>query len=154
MYEQIVVGTDGSTGANIAVDAAIELARLSGGSLHVVHAHKVLTGFQLSTAADVGIAPVDVGETNDALRAEGQRICDEVVERAASAGVNVVTHCVGADPADALMRVAEETGADLLVVGNRGMAGARRFVLGSVPNKVSHHCATNLLIVDTSKARA
>ena len=154
MFEQIVVGTDGSSGANIAVGAAIELARLSGATLHVVHAHKLLTAYQLSTAADVGIAPVDVGETNDAIRAEGQRICDQVVERAGPAGVNVVTHCIGADPADALMRVAEETGADLLVVGNRGMAGARRFVLGSVPNKVSHHCATSLLIVDTSEARA
>ena len=64
------------------------------------------------------------------------------------------THNVGGDPADALMRVATDTGADLLVVGNRGMAGARRFVLGSVPNKVSHHCPASLLIVDTSKARA
>jgi nucleotide-binding universal stress UspA family protein len=60
---------------------------------------------------------------------------------------------VGDDPADALMKVVEQTGADLLVVGNRGMTGARRFVLGSVPNKVSHHCPTNLLIVDTSEAR-
>jgi len=52
------------------------------------------------------------------------------------------------------MRVAEDSKADLLVVGNRGMSGARRFVLGSVPNKVSHHCPTNLLIVDTHEARA
>jgi nucleotide-binding universal stress UspA family protein len=52
------------------------------------------------------------------------------------------------------MQVAKDAGADLLVVGNRGMSGARRFVLGSVPNKVSHHCPSNLLIIDTSEARA
>jgi nucleotide-binding universal stress UspA family protein len=154
MFEQIVVGTDGSTGANIAVDAAIELARMSGAKLHVVNAHKLMTAYQLATAADVGIAPVDVSSTNDAILSEAKRICDEVVERAGRANVQAETHNVGGDPADALMRVATDTGADLLVVGNRGMAGARRFVLGSVPNKVSHHCPASLLIVDTSKARA
>ena len=56
------------------------------------------------------------------------------------------------DAADALIRVATNARADLIVVGNRGMAGARRFVLGSVPNKVSHHCPSSLLIVDTSQA--
>jgi len=154
VFEQIVVGTDGSTGANIAVDAAIELARMSGATLHVVNAHKLMTAYQLATAADVGIAPVDVSSTNDAILAEGKRICDQVVERAKGAGVQAETHNVGGDTADALMRVAKDIGADLLVVGNRGMAGARRFVLGSVPNKVSHHCPSSLLIIDTSKARA
>ena len=56
------------------------------------------------------------------------------------------------EAADALIGVAEETGADLIVVGNRGMSGARRFVLGSVPNTVSHHCPCILLIVDTTTA--
>jgi nucleotide-binding universal stress UspA family protein len=154
MYKQIVVGTDGSAGANMAVDAAIDLARLSGATLHVVNAHKLMTAYQLATAADVGIAPVDVGATNDQIVAEGKRLCGEVVDRAKQAGVPAESHMVGDDPADALMLVVEQTGADLLVVGNRGMTGARRFVLGSVPNKVSHHCPTNLLIVDTSEARA
>ena len=43
------------------------------------------------------------------------------------------------DPADAILDVAEEQEADLVVVGNKGMTGAKRFLLGSVPNKVSHH---------------
>jgi nucleotide-binding universal stress UspA family protein len=51
---------------------------------------------------------------------------------------------------DALVGVANDVGADLLVVGNRGLSGARRFVLGSVPNKVSHYCPCNLLVVDTT----
>ena len=154
MFKQIVVGTDGSTGANIAVDAAIELARMSGATLHVVNAHKLMTAYQLATAADVGIAPVDVSSTNDAILAEGKQICDQVIERAGQAGVQAEMHNVGGDAADALMQVAKDIEADLLVVGNRGMAGARRFVLGSVPNKVSHHSPSSLLIIDTSKARA
>ena len=59
-------------------------------------------------------------------------------------------HSVPGEPADVLIGVAEEFGAGLVVVGNRGMSGARRFILGSVPNKVSHHCPCSLLIVDTA----
>ncbi len=52
-------------------------------------------------------------------------------------------------PADVLINETERLGADLLVVGSVGMRGARRFLLGSVPNKVSHHASTDLLIVKT-----
>ena len=62
----------------------------------------------------------------------------------------VETHSRPADAATALIDVAEEVGADLLVIGNRGMSGARRFILGSVPNKISHHSPCSLLIVDTA----
>ena len=64
--------------------------------------------------------------------------------------VNVELHAVPGDAADALASVATEVGGDLIVVGNRGMSGMRRFLLGSVPSKVSHHCPCSLLIVDTT----
>ena len=54
------------------------------------------------------------------------------------------------DPADAILDVAEERGADLIVVGNKGMTGAKRFLLGSVPNKVSHHAPCSVLIIRTT----
>jgi nucleotide-binding universal stress UspA family protein len=53
------------------------------------------------------------------------------------------------DPADAIIDAAEEEGADLIVVGNRGMQGAKRFLLGSVPNRVAHHAPCSVLIVHT-----
>jgi nucleotide-binding universal stress UspA family protein len=62
----------------------------------------------------------------------------------------VQTHPVEGDPAEAVLSVAEETKADLIVVGNKGMTGARRFVLGSVPNNVSHHAPCSVLIVRTT----
>ncbi len=153
MYKQIVVGTDGSAGAHAAVDTAVELARLTGARLHVVHAHSVMTAYHVATAGQVGIVPVDMNQTNDEIHADGQRICNQAAERARAAGVDVETHCVPGDAADSLLSVAADADADLVVVGNRGMSGARRFVLGSVPNKVSHHCPSSLLIVDTSSAR-
>ena len=57
-------------------------------------------------------------------------------------------------PADVLVAEAERIGADLLAVGSVGMSGARRFLLGSVPNKVSHHVGTDLLIVKTDRPNA
>jgi len=62
----------------------------------------------------------------------------------------VKTYAREGDPADAILDVAEEVGADLIVVGNKGMTGARRFLLGSVPNKVSHHASTSVIIVRTT----
>ena len=153
MYQQIVVGTDGSVGANVALDHAMELAKLSGATLHIVTADKLTTPYQLAAASEVGMAAAAVGESNEAIHDDAQRICDRAVERAVGAGVTAEAHCVPGDAADALLTVAKDTGSELLVVGNRGMTGARRFVLGSVPNKLSHHCPSNLLIVDTSTAR-
>ena len=150
MYQEIVVGTDGSAGANVAVDAAIELARLTGARLHVVHADKVAT----ATGADLGMPPVDIVEVNEAIHTEGKLICDQAIARADRVGVRAEAHCVGGHVGEELLRVASALSADLIVVGNRGMSGVRRFVLGSIPNKVAHHCPTNLLIVDTSKGRA
>lgn len=151
MYTRIVVGTDGSIGANAAVDTAIELARLTGATLHVVHAHKLSTAYHLAAAVEVGVVP-NVVESNEAILEESRRICDEVVANAGRVGVTAEVHLEAGDAADALTRVAADAHADLVVVGNRGMSGARRFVLGSVPNKVSHHCPASLLIVDTSHA--
>jgi nucleotide-binding universal stress UspA family protein len=75
---------------------------------------------------------------------------DNAAAKALSSGIEVNTHSREGDPADAILDVAEETGADLVVVGNKGMTGARRFLLGSVPNKVSHHAPCGVYIVRTT----
>jgi nucleotide-binding universal stress UspA family protein len=95
-----------------------------------------------------------VKASNDAIQGQAQQLCDQAVERATGQGVTAEGHCIGGDAAESLLRVAEDTECDLLVVGNRGMTGVRRFMLGSVPNKLSHHSPASLLIVDTSAARA
>jgi nucleotide-binding universal stress UspA family protein len=74
----------------------------------------------------------------------------EAAETVEQAGVSVNTYAREGDPADAILDVAEERGADLIVVGNKGMTGAKRFLLGSVPNKVSHHAPCSVLIIRTT----
>jgi nucleotide-binding universal stress UspA family protein len=130
MYQNIVVGTDGSETAKIAVQQAMELARLGGATLHIVHAW------------DVSPAMADVTD-------DGSAMLHEVAAECAAVGVKVETHIVRSDPADALLGVATDVGADLLVVGNRGMSGLQRLLLGSVPNRISHHAPCTLLIVRT-----
>lgn len=144
MSETIVVGTDGSETAKRAVQEAVRLAKAFDAELHVVSAYRPIRGARITGAPD-GAAKVWAPLPDDAVRA--------TVEEAAAlvrfAGVKVKTHTVERDPADALLEVAARVGANLIVVGSQGMAGARR-LLGSVPNKVSHEAPCNVLIVSTN----
>lgn len=150
MYTTIVVGTDGSERAGVAVRQATELAGLTGAALHVVHAYQPVNVSQVAMAAASGAQTVDMEATNAGLALESERIVDNGATNCRRQGIDVKTHSRAGDPAEVLLDVATELRADLIVIGNRGMAGVRRFVLGSVPNKISHHCPCSLLIVDTS----
>jgi nucleotide-binding universal stress UspA family protein len=143
MNKVIVVGTDGSPRAGIAVKEAIALAKLGGATLHVVHAVRGVT------LRGEHMDPAPVVAANAAAYDEGKRICAQVATEAKREDVHAQIHNVDGDPADVLLKVSEAVSADLLVVGNRGMSGIKRFVLGSVPDKVSHHCPCSLLIVNT-----
>jgi len=83
-------------------------------------------------------------------RQDVETLLSAAADIARAAGVSVNTHARQGDPADAILDVAEEREADLVIVGNKGMTGAKRFLLGSVPNKVSHHAPCSVLIVRTS----
>ena len=146
----IVVGTDGSETARVAVETATTLASLTGATLHVVHAAQRRAPGVIAFAASGGVSEPAAADKNKAIAAESRRIFEDATTEAERLGVQVQLHAVSSEPADALVAIAEEVDADLLVVGNRGMSGARRFVLGSVPNSVSHHCPCSLLIVDTT----
>jgi nucleotide-binding universal stress UspA family protein len=146
MYKVIVVGTDGSGTANVALQHAVDLAKLSGATLHVVHAHKTVPAHHATSVAGT----VNTTAVNADVRADSARICADGVAIAARDGVDATPHSGEGDAADVLMAVARDHDADVIVVGNRGMTGARR-LLGSVPNKVSHRSPCSLLIVDTAR---
>jgi nucleotide-binding universal stress UspA family protein len=150
MFRSIVVGTDGSDGAAIAVAHATELAANSGATLHIATvggaATSAMLGDPLAGAAAMSAA---ADETRDELN----RIVENAARPARDRGVTVATHALIGSAAQALCDLAEKVGADLIVVGNRGMKGGRRF-LGSVPNTVSHHAPCSVLIVDTSATKA
>ena len=147
MFARIVVGTDGSETAKRAVREATELAKQTGASLDVVSAFEPVPSSRLreerlEAPSDIEHA-VNPHEDVDA-------ILGEVAREVEQAGVKVKTYARQGEPADAILDVAEEQNADLIIVGNKGMTGAKRFLLGSVPNKVSHHAPCSVLIIRTT----
>ncbi len=151
MYKNIVVGTDGSDTAEVAVLHAATLAKFSDAKLHVVHAYQPVSFSVAAMSASSGGPVIDLDRLNAGIAESASSVCDQALTTCSKLGVDVETHAVTGDPADALVSVATAVSADLLVVGNRGMTGKKRFILGSVPNKISHHAPCSLLIVDTTK---
>ena len=146
MFSNIVVGTDGSDTATLAVTVAADLAKQHGAVIHLVNAYKVSTG---------GVAVVHAGATavadhaasGEVLRGVSEKLLTEVAHTIR--GIDVKTRAVVGSPADVLIMIAEEVGADLIVVGSKGMRGARR-VLGSVPNTIAHRAPCHVLIAKTT----
>jgi nucleotide-binding universal stress UspA family protein len=140
MFTTIVVGTNWSDTAEVAFVKALELARSGGGRLHVV------------TASPPSLPPA----SGPSAGASGSRslgpdfqadvVLEQTLERLGANDVQVEQHTATSEPADAILAVAEQVGADLIVVGNKGM---RRRVLGSIPNTVSHRASCDVLIVQT-----
>jgi nucleotide-binding universal stress UspA family protein len=147
MFESIVVGTDGSQTATEAVRQAVALAARLGAKLEVVSAYEPVPKSRLR--AEAHQAPADL-QWSINQREDVEGTLGEVADLAAEAGVSIEGHARQGDPADAILDVAEETNADLIIVGNKGMTGAKRFLLGSVPNKISHHAPCSVLIIRTS----
>jgi nucleotide-binding universal stress UspA family protein len=149
-YRRVLVGTDGSETASMAVQHAADLAVTTGTELIVVTAYtpdplheRELADAREQAPADLQWMITDAGEADERLTS-ARRL-------AADAGVAKVRTVVQqGDPADVLISTAEELSCDVIVVGNVGMAGASRFLLGSVPNKVSHHAPCDVLIVSTT----
>ncbi len=137
MFENIVVGADGTATAQKAVEAAADIARLHGAKLHIVSASTVE---QRPSRSATG------GYVDPAHPA--QSLLESLALIGKERGVDPIMHPASGAPADAVVAVADEVEADLIVVGNRGMKGARR-VLGSVPNSVAHGASCSVLIFDS-----
>ena len=141
MFETIVVGTDWSDTAEIAFVKALELARSNGARLHVVTAASPVA----RPASGGSAAASGAGGVGPDFQADV--VLERTLDRLGAGDVDVQQHTLAADPADAIMAVAREVGAELIVVGNKGM---HRRMLGSIPNTVSHRASCDVLIVQTS----
>ena len=147
MFKSIVVGTDGSDTANQAVRQAVDLARAVGAKVELVSAYEPVPEKRLSEERRQ--APEDLQWAINP-REDVDATLEAAAGIAQAAGVPVDVYPRQGDPADAILDIAEEHEADLIIVGNKGMTGAKRFLLGSVPNKVSHHAPCSVLIIRTT----
>jgi nucleotide-binding universal stress UspA family protein len=142
MFGTVVVGTDGSITADKAVESASSIARLLGAELHIVTAYRAGTS---GIAQASGAALVDAGAGHAVAEEAAKDVGDRAAETFGS-GLEVTTHTVHDDPVDAILDTAAEVGADLIVVGSKGM---HRRILGSVPNSVAHQAECSVFIAKT-----
>ena len=145
-YRNVIVGTDGSTTAELAVRHAGVLAKDHGARLVIVTAYEA-HGDHL---ADADRVPSDLRwMLTDRSQAEERARHGRTI--AAEAGAtSVVVQAIEGSAADVLLETAEDFGADCIVVGSRGLTSAAHFVMGSVASSVSHHAPCDVLIVHTT----
>ncbi len=144
MIATIAVGTDGSETAGKAVDFAIALAEKFGSRLVVASSYKPVSEGRIRR--EQTDAPEDIQWSINPME-DVEAALRDVENKAREKGLQTTSEAREGDPADVLCAIAEENGADLLVVGNKGM---QRRVLGSVPNSVSHKAPCSVVIVKTT----
>jgi nucleotide-binding universal stress UspA family protein len=143
MISTVAVGTDGSETAGKAVETAAEMARRYGAKLFLISA--------VSDSKDGGPSNLSGSSleiqwaTSPAARLTEQ--LERVQASLRAGGIDCSTLIEEGDPAEVLVDLAERCGADVLVIGNKGM---QRRVLGSVPNTVTHRAGCSVLVVKTT----
>jgi nucleotide-binding universal stress UspA family protein len=139
MVRKVLVGTDTSASADLAVGAAADLARACAAPLVVLYVKPELDSREVFAPAG-SASPADPSEY---LEEVGRRF----------EGLEVATRQVPGDPATTICSVAEDEGADVIVVGNRGLHGRRRWLIGSIPQVVLQHAPCSVMVVDTRAAQ-
>jgi nucleotide-binding universal stress UspA family protein len=145
MYTTILVGTDGSAPAHQAVKVAGELARTFGvDAVHVVAGYRPISSTEMTHFANE--LPEEFLDTLTS-DAPGISIVDDASHALRAMHIEPCAHTVAESGADAILEVADQVGADLIVVGSRGHGVGRRLLRGSVSTKVAHHAECSVLIV-------
>jgi nucleotide-binding universal stress UspA family protein len=140
MARSIVVGTDGSEHAGHALDEAIAIAERDQGTLHIVTAFPDPATIRERITSSAKTVSVNVTEV-------AEQVLVRAADRAQAKGIQAETYAREVDPAEAILQVASEQQADLIVVGSRGLSRVERFLLGSVSTKVSQHASCSVMIV-------
>jgi nucleotide-binding universal stress UspA family protein len=144
MIQTIAVGTDGSETAGKAVDFALDMAGKYGAKVVVASSYRPVSEGRVRKEQEE--APQDIQWSINPME-DVESTLRAVEEKAKALGLATASDAREGDPADVLCEIAAEHGADLIVVGNKGM---QRRVLGSVPNSVSHKAPCSVIIVKTT----
>lgn len=137
MYDTLLFPTDGSDGADVALDHATDIATRYDATLHVLY----VASTNRDSVSTVG------GDVVDALEEEGESVVDDVVSRAEEAGVEAVGEVMQGDPYRTILDYIDERGVDLVVMPTHGRRGIDRILLGSVTEKVVRASSAPVLTV-------
>ena len=163
-YQKVLVGTDGSPTALRAVEITAQLCQSLGITPVVVCSYERVSEEELKKIKSAAEGDVlaqwgtrsQVGSVPDEFRwripgaAQAEDVLERAYDHAAKFGVEAQTRAVEGPPADSLLHIAKQENFDLLAVGSVGMSGAKRFMLGNVPHRISHHAPTDVLILHTA----
>jgi len=138
---KILVATDFSSHSDAALETGVEFAKQFGAELHVTHVYHLM--IPLVTPYEVTLPDPYIEET----RRAAARQLDEVVAKARAAGMEATAHLIEGPAASAIAEIAEEIGADLLVLGTRGLTGLKHVMLGSVAAHVLRLAPCSVLTV-------
>lgn len=147
-FRKILVPLDFSKYADAALELAIELAREHGAEVHLVHAYELPAAVTMAYGIAIPQAVWNgVQEAASARLAEGRK-------RVEAAGLKAETHLATAPAADAIANAAETIGADLIVMGTRGLTGLKHVLLGSVAERTIRTARCPVLTVKSGSEDA
>lgn len=138
-YQKIIIATDGSKQVGKAIEAGVELAKLTGAKLYAVY-----------VIAQTGYSPRDFGwegSLREFLEAEAKKAVTSVEKTGKASGINVESVILEGYPADKILEFAEQEGMDLIVMGTLGRTGLDRFLMGSIAEKVVRHSKIPVMVV-------
>ncbi len=144
-YEKIMIATDGSKQVEKAIEAGIELAKLTGAKLYAVY-----------VIAPASYSPRDFGwekSLRELLEAEGKKAISYVEETGKASGIKVEPVTLQGHPADKILEFAEQKGMDLIVMGTLGRTGIDRFMLGSIAENVIRHSKIPVMVIKGETAK-
>jgi nucleotide-binding universal stress UspA family protein len=144
MMKKVMIATDGSTPSRQAAEMGINLAKLDGAEVTVVY---VVDTARLTKLPGYISVPGMKDRLLELMDTESERATAEIEDMAKEAGVVYSKRVAGGDPADELLKISQELGADLLVMGSIGRSGLSKILLGSVAEKVVRHSKVPVLLV-------
>ena len=148
MYENILIPTDGSETANVAVGHAVDLAAQYGATLHALYVVDInAVNFGLGTEQVDRIKQGNFGEMEE-LQADADAATGAVADAATDRGVAVHEEVRVGTPHDVIAGYADNEAIDLVVMGSHGRSGVRRAMLGSVTERVLRSTHVPVLVVD------
>lgn len=152
MFERILIATDGSKHSLAAAKLGIGLAKLCGGkvtAVHIVDTSKMIIPIdEISLDVDVEL----INAIKNRLYNEGSTALQQVEDLAKEAGVPIEKKIIEGYPADAILKLAEEASANIIVIGSIGKTGIEKFLVGSVTEKVVRNSRVPVLIVHGTSA--
>jgi nucleotide-binding universal stress UspA family protein len=144
MMKKIMIATDGSETSKKAAKVGIEIARRSQGSVTAVY---VIDVFRLAHLPGYTAFHGVKDKLLELMQKEGREATEDVEEMALEAGISCQMLVAEGEPRDELIRISQESGMDLLVLGSIGRTGLDRFLLGSVAEKVVQRSAVPVLLI-------